>query len=38
MKKLALAFALALAVIGGAVAVPAVIGTPAVADCQNNGC
>lgn len=38
MKKLALAFALALAVIGSAVAISAVTGTPAVADCQNSGC
>jgi hypothetical protein len=37
MKHLALAFALALAVVGGAVAVSA-ISIPGVADCQNGGC
>jgi hypothetical protein len=37
MKKLVLAFALALAVIGGAVAVSAVSGTH-VAACERNPC
>jgi hypothetical protein len=38
MKKLALAVALALAVIGGAVAVSALTTTPAAADCPSSSC
>jgi hypothetical protein len=38
MKKLVLAFALALAVIGGTVAVSVVSSTPVVAGCDNGGC
>jgi len=38
MKKLILALALAVAVIGGAVAVTTVSSTPVVANCQNGDC